>query len=105
MDDFGVGYSSLNLIRELPWNVIKVDRSFLPVEGDELDNVSKVMFKHVIAMTNEMGIESIVEGVETETQLNMLRENNCHYAQGFLFDRPLPKKEFETKLMAGYYQV
>lgn len=105
VDDFGVGYSSLNLIKELPWNVIKVDRSFLPVEGDELDNVSKVMFKHVIAMTNEMGIECIVEGVETETQLNMLRENNCYYAQGFLFDRPLPKKEFETKLMTGYYQV
>ncbi len=105
VDDFGVGYSSMNLIRELPWNVIKVDRSFLPVEGDDLDAVSKVMFKHVIAMTAEMGIECIVEGVETERQLNILRENNCNYAQGFLYDKPLPKGTFEEKLSVGFYDV
>ena len=105
VDDFGVGYSSLNLIKELPWNVIKVDRSFLPVEGDEASEVNKVMFKHVISMTCEMGIECIVEGVETEDQLSILRENNCNYAQGFLYDRPLPKADFEDRMLSGFYEV
>ena len=105
VDDFGVGFSSLNLIREIRWNVIKVDRSFLPIEGDSLKKVSSVMFKHVIAMTNELGIECIVEGVETERQLNILRENNCFHAQGFFFDKPLPTPDFEDKLAIGYYEV
>lgn len=103
VDDFGVGYSSLNLIRELPWNVIKVDKSFLPEGDEEMDDVSKIMFKHVIQMTTEMGIECIVEGVETEKQLAILRENNCIYAQGFYYDRPLPKEEFEDRLIKGVY--
>ena len=105
VDDFGVGYSSLNLIKELPWNVIKVDRSFLPVGDREMDVVSKIMFRHVIEMTSEMGMESIVEGVETEQQLNVLRENNCNYAQGFMFDKPLPKEEFEERLTKGFYEM
>lgn len=105
VDDFGVGFSSLNLIREIRWDVIKVDRRFLPIEGDSLGRVSAVMFKYVIAMTNEMGVECIVEGVETEQQLNILRENNCFHAQGFLFDRPIPTPEFEEKLAIGFYEV
>lgn len=105
VDDFGVGYSSLNLIRELPWNVIKVDKSFLPVGDAVMDEVTKIMFKHVILMTTEMGIECIVEGVETEKQLAILRENNCNYAQGFLYDRPLPKEDFEARLSEGAYAV
>ena len=105
VDDFGVGYSSLNLIKELPWNVIKVDKSFLDVKGDESDKVSRIMFKHVISMTSEMGIECIVEGVETQEQLEILRENNCIYAQGFLFDRPIPHIEFEERLSRGYYEI
>ena len=105
VDDFGVGFSSLNLIREINWNVVKVDRSFLPIEGDEYDNVSRIMFKHVIAMTNEMGTECIVEGVETEKQVNILRENSCYHAQGFFFDRPLPVQDFEEKMAIGFYPV
>ncbi len=105
VDDFGVGYSSLNLIRELPWNVIKVDKSFLPVGDAVMDDVTKIMFRHVILMTTEMGIECIVEGVETEKQLAILRENNCNYAQGFLYDRPLPKEDFEARLSEGAYAV
>lgn len=105
VDDFGVGYSSINLIRELPWNVLKVDRSLLPDEGDDPDSVNSVMFRHVISMVNDLGIECIVEGVETEDQLQLLRDNKCLYAQGFLFDRPLPVREFESRMLAEYYQM
>ena len=105
VDDFGIGYSSLNLIRELPWNVLKVDRSILPMEDDEPDSVNSIMFRYVIAMVNELGIECIVEGVETEKQLEILRMNNCHYAQGFLFDKPLPVAQFEERMSLGYYEI
>ena len=105
VDDFGMGYSSLNLIRELPWNVLKVDKSFLPTEDDTPTSINSIMFRNVIAMVNEMGIDCIVEGVETERQLEILRNNNCFYAQGFLFDRPLPVEDFEQRMAKGYYEV
>ena len=97
VDDFGVGYSSLNLLRELPWNVIKIDRSFLPTDEEDVSS-RNIMFKYVVAMAKELGMECIVEGVENEKQLKMLQDNNCDYAQGFMFDRPLPGKEFEKRI-------
>lgn len=97
VDDFGVGYSSLNLIREAPWNVLKIDKSFLP-EDEESDMQKQVMLKYIISMFQEMGLECIVEGVETLKQVNLLKENHCYLAQGFYFDRPLPVQEFEKRL-------
>ncbi len=98
VDDFGMGYSSLNLIREAPWNVLKIDRSFLPM-GDQSDKQKYVMLKYLIAMFQDMGLECIGEGVETVEQVKLLKENNCYLAQGFYFDRPLPVEEFEKKLL------
>ena len=103
VDDFGMGYSSLNLIRVIPWNVLKVDRCFLPL-GDE-NSVNNIMFKNVITMAREMGLETIVEGVETKEQLQLLRDNNCDLAQGFLFDKPLPVEEFEKRLDMHKYTI
>lgn len=97
VDDFGTGYSSLNLVRELPWNMIKIDKSFLE-ENETAPEQNRVMLKHIIAMSQEMGITSIVEGVETIEHVKMLKENNCFLAQGFCFDRPLPKNIFENRL-------
>jgi len=104
VDDFGIGYSSLNLIRELPWNVLKVDRSLVPLDDDDT-SVNSIMFRYVISMVNELGIECIVEGVETAKQLALLQKNNCLYAQGFLFDRPLPVREFEQRMLVGSYPL
>jgi len=97
VDDFGTGYSSLNLVRELPWNMIKIDKSFLE-ENENAPEQNRVMLKHIIAMSQEMGITSIVEGVETIEHVKMLKENNCFLAQGFCFDKPLPKSIFENRL-------
>lgn len=105
VDDFGMGYSSLNLIRVIPWNVLKVDRCFLPLDDEESTSVRSIMFRHVVAMTKEMGLECIVEGVETPAQLNVLKENSCEQAQGFLFDRPLPVEEFEKRLDMQRYPI
>jgi diguanylate cyclase (GGDEF)-like protein len=105
IDDFGVGYSSLNIIRELPWNVMKIDRSLLPMSHAEKYNPATVVYKHITAMASEMGIECLTEGVETVEQLNILRENSCMYAQGYYFDKPLPLDKFEKRMEIGSYSV
>jgi diguanylate cyclase (GGDEF)-like protein len=98
VDDFGVGYSSFNLIREIPWNVIKIDKSFLHDEGDELSGKNRAMLKYVIAIAQEMGMVTICEGVETIEQIRLLKEYGCFMAQGFYFDKPMPREQFEEKL-------
>ena len=103
VDDFGMGYSSLNLIKEIPWDVLKVDKSFLPDDDDDDKSRRSVMFRYVVAMARAMGLECIAEGVETESQVGLLRENNCDLAQGFFFDRPLPLAEFEKRLQRHTY--
>ncbi|MBO6141442.1 MAG: EAL domain-containing protein [Ruminococcus sp.] len=107
VDDFGIGYSSLNLIRAIPWNVLKVDKSFLPTAADDDsgDCKSSIMFKHVVAMARELGLECIAEGVETKEQVDILRENGCMIAQGFYFDKPLPIEEFEKRLENQSYPL
>lgn len=97
IDDFGIGYSSLNLIKELPWNVLKIDKSFLPDENDS-DSQKYVMLKHIIALAQDIGLACIVEGVESAEQVRLLKENNCFYAQGFYFDKPMPVEDFEKRL-------
>ncbi|MGN1416115.1 MAG: putative bifunctional diguanylate cyclase/phosphodiesterase [Oscillospiraceae bacterium] len=97
IDDFGMGYSSLNLIKELPWNVLKIDKSFLPDENDS-GSQKYVMLKHIIALAQDIGLECIVEGVESAEQVRLLKENNCFLAQGFYFDKPMPVEEFEKRL-------
>lgn len=97
VDDFGVGYSSLNLIRELPWNVLKIDKSFL-VKNENGGKNGNIMLGHVISMAQELGLECIVEGVETAEQIKFLKENNCYLAQGFFFDEPLKREKFEKRL-------
>lgn len=97
IDDFGMGYSSLNLIKELPWNVLKIDKSFLPDENDRASQ-KYVMLKHIIALAQDIGLECIVEGVESSEHVRLLKENNCFMAQGFYFDRPMPVEDFEQRL-------
>ena len=103
VDDFGVGYSSLNLVRELPWNVLKIDRSLLPGMENERKKVSTIVFGHIVSLANAMDIECITEGVETAEQVELLKEYGCPYAQGFYYDKPLPKDEYEKKLDIGGY--
>ena len=105
VDDFGVGYSSLNLIREIPWNVLKIDRCFLPSDEDNEYSNTPIMYKHVIEMAQEIGLECITEGVETAKQIEILRANKCHIAQGFYFDRPLPVEEFDKRLKQRFYDI
>jgi len=103
VDDYGVGYSSLNLLRGIPWNAVKIDRSILPVNADEPDSRQlSVVLKHVLAMIKEIGMECVVEGVETQYQLDLLRQMDCDVVQGFYFDRPLLVEDFEKRMQTHY---
>ena len=105
VDDFGVGYSSLNLIRDIPWNVLKIDKSFVPKNIEEEESISNKMFKHVILLAHDIGLECVIEGVETLDQLAVLRKNNCNIVQGYFFDKPLPLQEFEQRLVQQVYDL
>ena len=102
VDDFGIGYSSLNLIKQIPWDVLKLDKSIIPANGEDIERGTH-LFQHVIAMAREIGLKCIAEGVETEAQLEIMREYGCRYVQGYVFDKPLPVAEFENRLKIGAY--
>ncbi len=93
MDDFGSGYSSLNLLSKLPIDIIKLDKVFLK-EGD-LQESDKIIISCVIDMAKKLQIMSLCEGVETIEQSNYLREVGCQAQQGFYFSRPIPQEVFE----------
>ena len=103
IDDFGMGFSSLNLIRDIPWDVVKIDRSFLPVEGDNEKSPNYIMYKHVVAMAKELGRECLTEGTESDYHISILKENNCDLAQGYYYDKPLPTEEFTDRLLKKKY--
>lgn len=105
VDDFGKGYSSLNLIREIPWNVLKIDRSFLPLDTDKKNSTRSLIYSNVVAMARDLGIECITVGVETTKQIETLRNCRCYFAQGFVFDEPLPVSKFEKKLENPHYKI
>lgn len=97
LDDFGSGYSSLNLLKDLAVDVIKLDRSLLGKLAIH-EKCDEIVLKNVINMINELEMTVIAEGVETEDQASFLKKMNCAMAQGFLFDKPLPQEEFIKRL-------
>ncbi|MES9941562.1 MAG: EAL domain-containing protein [Candidatus Thiodiazotropha sp. 6PLUC2] len=96
MDDFGTGYSSLSYLRKYPFDVLKVDRSFVNDLTD--DPADCELVNASIMMAHGMGLEVVAEGVETEGQLSLLRDMQCEYAQGYLFSKPINEDEFTNLL-------
>lgn len=94
IDDFGTGYSSLSYLKNLPIDTLKIDRTF--INNLQLDTSDIAIVKAIITMGQGLAVKVVAEGVETEEQMNLLKELNCHYAQGYYIDKPLSVEEFES---------
>lgn len=92
IDDFGVGYSSLQYLQQLPLDALKIDKSFIDAIGTE--SATSPVTPHIIGMARELGLWLVAEGVETEAQLAYLHSQHVQFGQGWLFSRPLPRDEF-----------
>ena len=93
MDDFGSGYSSLNMLKEIPLDVLKIDMVFLQ-ETANYDK-SSIILQSIIDMANKLNLSQITEGVETKDQLDMLKKMGCKLFQGYYFSKPIPLEDFE----------
>ena len=91
IDDFGTGYSSLNYLRKLPVNELKIDRSFISSVPNNQSSCAIVT--SIIFLARQLGLKTVAEGVENESQYRFLKEIDCHQIQGYYFSRPVPAKE------------
>lgn len=97
VDDFGTGYSSLSYIKNLPIDIIKIDREF--IKDIEKSGAGREIVSGIISLAHRMGLKIVAEGVETAEQYYLLRAMNCDYAQGFLFSYALPPNELENRYL------
>jgi len=91
IDDFGTGYSSLAYLRRFPVDIVKIDRAF--VVDLEADSADSSLIAAIVAMSEALGVTTIAEGVESETQAAHLLSLGCTVAQGYLFSRPMPAED------------
>ncbi len=96
MDDFGSGYSNLNMFDDLPVDIVKIDMRFL--QNIEKSERGRIILGTVVDMTRKMGLETVVEGVETSYQYKYIHDLQCQMIQGFYFSKPIPVSEFTQML-------
>jgi len=96
MDDFGIGYSSLSYLRSYPFDVLKIDRSF--IRNIVADSADRELINAAISMAHSLKLKVVAEGVETEEQLAYLKELSCDYAQGYLFGKAAPAEQITGML-------
>jgi EAL domain-containing protein (putative c-di-GMP-specific phosphodiesterase class I) len=97
VDDFGTGYSSLSYLKRFPIDTIKIDRSFVKDLDTELDDAA--ICAAILAMSQQLGLNVVAEGVETEAQLAFLRRHGCNQIQGYLCSKPLSAENFSAMLV------
>ena len=94
IDDFGVGYSSISMIRDINATEMKIDKSFI----DDTSERGKALTNYVIKIAEVIGMKTVAEGVETKEQYEFLLKHNCDIIQGYYFAKPMPAKEYEKFL-------
>ncbi len=102
LDDFGKGYSSINMLRNMNFDVLKLDKSFHASGCKEMEG-SRIILRSIIRMAHDLGLQVISEGVETAEQVACLKELKCEQAQGYYFNKPLPPEQFLERLKKGVY--
>lgn len=92
MDDFGSGYSSLNMLSQLKLDILKLDMKF--VQSETSQSADRGILRLIVEMAHRMNLSVVAEGVETQNQLSRLQEIGCDYVQGYLFSKPVPHREY-----------
>lgn len=96
LDDFGTGYSSLSYIKLLPFDILKIDRSF--VKDIAQNRASLTIVETIISLARQLGVDIIAEGIETKEQLELLKRKGCRKIQGYYYSKPIPASKFEHTL-------
>jgi EAL domain-containing protein (putative c-di-GMP-specific phosphodiesterase class I) len=87
LDDFGTGYSALSYLQRYPIDILKIDRSFIAKINGNGENVE--IIKSILSLARDLNMKVIAEGIETESQFDILKDLNCEYGQGYFFARPM----------------
>lgn len=103
LDDFGSGYSGLNLLKEYDFDMMKIDMAFLNNFNE--NPKSRPILKNIISLAQDIGMKTLSEGVETKEEFEFLRKIGCEKIQGFLFGRPMPKEEAIEKILNGTFSI
>ncbi len=103
LDDFGAGYSGLNVLKEYDFDMLKIDMKFL--SDFESNEKGRQLLKNIINMANDLGIKTLTEGVENQVAYDFLRENGCKMLQGYLFSKPVPLEILEEKIDDGSFVI
>ena len=101
VDDFGSGSSSLSLLREVTFDTLKIDKGFV----DRAYAKDLTILSYMIKLAKALGVETLAEGVEQKEQVDTLLSLGCEVIQGYYFDRPLPKENFETRIIDRRYRI
>jgi EAL domain-containing protein (putative c-di-GMP-specific phosphodiesterase class I) len=104
LDDFGSGYSSLNVLKDYEFDVMKLDMAFLKNFSNKNEK-AKQLIVSIIQLANKLGMNTLCEGVETEEQRDFLKSVDCGRLQGYLFGKPMPYEEARDKIDNGFYTV
>ena len=96
MDDFGSGYSSLNSLKDMPLDVLKLDAEFF--RGENCDGRDRIVVAEAIRLARSLNMRTVAEGVEVREQVDFLAEQECDMIQGYYYAKPMPKEEFEARL-------
>ena len=99
IDDFGSGYSSLNMLKDMPVDILKIDMMFLYETKDQIK--AETILRSIISLSDNLGIPSVTEGVETADQHDMLLKMGCRLFQGYFFAKPMPVEDFEKLMQAA----
>ena len=100
IDDFGTGYSSLSYLRDLPIDVVKMDKSF--VDGIAQSDQRLALAEGIVQIARTLSLQVVAEGIETEVQRDLLSSMGCHYGQGYLLAMPMPVSEAEELVRGGF---
>ena len=103
LDDFGSGYSGLNILKEYEFDVMKIDMAFL--KDFSSTPKTRPILKNIVSLATDIGMKTLCEGVETEEAFDFLRQIGCERIQGYLFGKPMPKDEVIQKIKNGDFNL